>query len=205
MLPRMAPPAKVQAEIDLHASKYQASLNAYRNLLETSSVKTPYLLIALRTPADDVVELQVRQEDAYVIGFKGADGWYVFDDQAGGWGKPCGVKSSYTVLGKVGDVVYKDLESLGEFAAFKKGKTALDQRLCPILFVVTSEAARFATVATYFVGITNKLGPLAGGVNFEYLKNTYLNHWAKPPEDPTELNKVYTSVKKDILLPRYKS
>lgn len=200
----MAPPATVQAEVDLAPGKYQSSLGAYRTLLETASPKSPYLLIGLRTPSDGLVELQVRHEDAYVIGFKGADGWYVFDDQEGGWGKPCGVKSNYNQLGKVGTVTIKDLDKLGEFSQFKKGTSTLEKRLCAILFAVTSVGARFATVATYFTGITNQLPALQGGVDFEFLKNTYLNHWAKPPEPPTELNKVYHPVKSDILLPRYR-
>ena len=200
----MSPPAQAQAEINLAPSRYQSSLGSYRTLLETASPKSPYLLIALRTPSDVVVPLQVRHEDAYVIGFKGADGWYVFDDQQGGWGKPCGMKSNYNQLGKVGTVVHKDLDRLGEFSQFKKGSTALETRLCAILFAVTSEAARFATVATYFTGITNGLDALRGGVNFEYLKTTYFNNWAKPPEPQMEPGKVYHFSKNDILLARYR-
>ena len=200
----MPPPSSVQAAIVLSSSRYQSSLNAYRTLLENSPKSQPYLLVALHTPNDEVVELQIRLEDAYVIGFKGADGWYCFDDQKGGWGRTCGVSSSYTVLGKVGSIVFSDLNKLSEFSKFKKGSTALDKRLCAILFTVTSEAARFATVATYFMGIINQLGPLQGGVDFEYLKSTYLNNWTNPPEDPTALNTVYTPVKSDILVPRYR-
>ncbi len=157
-------------------------MGSYRTLLENPANKNPHLLIGLRTPDDAFVELQVRHEDAYVIGFKGADGWYVFDDQKDGWGKPCGVKSNYNQLGDVGTVVLKDLNRLGEFGQFRKGTSTLDKRLCAILFAVTSEAARFATVATYFTGITNGLDALKGGVNFEFLKHTYFNNWANPPE-----------------------
>jgi hypothetical protein len=200
----MAPPAAVQAEINLAPAKYQSSLGSYRTLLETASPKLPYLLIGVRTPAGVVVELQVRHEDAYVIGFKGADSWYVFDDQTGGWGKPCGVKSNYNQLGAVGTVVLKDLDRLAEFGQFKKGTTSLDKRLCAILFAVTSEAARFATVATYFTGMTNGLEALKGGFNFELLKTTYFNNWANPPEQQREPGKVYHFTTGEILVPRYR-
>jgi hypothetical protein len=200
----MAPPVQVQAEINLEQGKYQSSVSAYRTLLEDPANKNPHLLIGLRAPDNSVVELQVRHEDAYVIGFKGADGWYVFDDQKNGWGKPCGVKSNYNQLGEVGTVVLKDLNRLGELGQFKKGTSTLDKRLCAILFAVTSEAARFATVATYFTGMTNGLDALKGGVNFEYLKTTYFNNWANPPEQQMEVGKVYHFRKSDILVPRYR-
>jgi hypothetical protein len=209
MLPAMPPPAAVQAEIDLSPLKYQSSLQTYRSLLEAPSTKTPSLLIGLRTPKGDVVELQVRHEDAYVIGFKGADQWYGFDDQKGGWGPPCGVNSNYNQLGKVGNVRYDDLQALGDLAKYKKGSGALDKRLCAILFAVTSEAARSATVATYFTGLTNSVGTthaayLQGGVDFEFLRTTYFLNWANPPEVEMELGKVYHFSKNDTLVQRYR-
>ncbi len=211
MLPAMPPPSAVQAEIDLAPMKYQSSLQSYRNLLEAPSTKTPYLLIGLRTPKGNGLELQVRHEDAYVIGFKGAGGWYVFDDQKGGWGPPCGVNSNYNQLGKVGTIRYDDLEALGTLAEYKKGSGVLDKRLCAILFAVTSEAARSATVATYFTGLTNSVGTkhaadlqARGGPDFEHLRSTYFLNWAKPPEVEMEVGKVYHFSKNDTLVQRYR-
>jgi hypothetical protein len=199
-------PLAVQAVIDLNPRSYQSSMNAFRNLLENASPKVPFLLIAVRTPSAETVELQVRHENAYVIAFKGADGWYSFDGENGAWGTPCGTGSNYNELGAVGKIVYDDLKKLGELSRFKKG-ARLDKRLIAILIAVTSEAARFATVATYFTGLTNSVGTdhspyLQGGVDFEYLKNNYFNQWEKPPVNKMEPGKVYHFGTGEILLPR---
>ncbi len=188
----------VQAEIELLPSRYQATLNAFRRLVEGTS-KSPYVLAAVRTPADELLPIQVRHEDLYVIAFKGADSWYTFDDQQGGWGKSCGVGSNYAQLGTVGTVNYQDLVDLGELSRFQKG-VVLNKRLCAILFAVVSEASRFATVATYFTGITNQLLP--GGMNFEFMRSTYFNNWTKPPDDEMEPGKVYHYTRHDILVQR---
>jgi hypothetical protein len=188
----------VQTEIDLRPSRYQSSLNAFRNLLDGPG-KSPFLIVGLRTPNDEMLEVQVRREDIYVIAFKGADSWYTFDDQQDGMGKSCGVSSNYAQLGSVGNIVLQDLRDLGELGRFKKG-VLLNKRLLAVLFAVVSEATRFATAATYFTGITN--GILSGGMNFEYMRSTYFNNWTKPPGDEMEPGKVYHYRKTDILIPR---
>jgi hypothetical protein len=199
-------PDSVQTVIDLRPASYQSSMNAYRALLETTPKGTPFLVIGVRTPADEIVEVQIRRENLYVMAFKGADGWYFFDGEKGALGKACGTGSNYSELGKVGTVKYDDLKKLGDLGRFKKGEGALDRRLCAILIAVTSEAARFATVATYFTGLTNSVGTahspyLQGGVDFEHLKTSYFNQWDKPPEPKMEPGKVYHFVKGEILLP----
>jgi Ribosome inactivating protein len=196
----------VQAVIDLRPASYQSSMNAFRTLLETTPDSMPFLHVAVRTPANEMVELQIRSQNMYVVGFKGGDGWYCFDGEIGAWGKPCGTGSSYNDLGTVGNVVYDDLKKLGELSQFRKGKTSLNKRLCAILIAITSEAARFATVATYFTGLTNSVGTahspyLQGGVDFEHLKSTYFTQWKKPPNPKMEPGKIYHYVKGEILIP----
>lgn len=190
--------ATVQCEIDLRSGKYQSSLNGFRDLLD-SPAKSPFLFIAVRTPNDKLLEVQVRREDIYVVAFKGADCWYTFDDAKGGLGKSCGSGSNYAQLGTVGNVVLQDLRDLAELSEFKKG-VMLNRRLLAILFSVVSEATRFATVATYYTGITN--GILSAGMNFEYMKSTYFNNWTKPPDEDMEVGKVYHYTKADILVAR---
>jgi hypothetical protein len=122
---------------------------------------------------------------------------------------PAATGSNYNQLGHVGNVVYDDLNRLGELAQFRKGGASLDKRLCAILFAVTSEAARFATVATYFTGLTNSVGTahsqyLQGGVDFEYLRHNYFSRWANPPEHKMEPGEIYHFTKGEMLLPRYR-
>jgi hypothetical protein len=188
----------VQCEIDLRPGKYQSSLRGFRDLLD-SPAKGDYLFIAVHTPSDQLLEVQVRREDIYVVAFKGADGWYTFDDAKGGLGKSCGSGSNYAQLGTVGNVTLKDLRDLAELSGFQKGVT-LNKRLLAILFSVVSEATRFATAATYYVAITN--GILSTGMNFEYMKTTYFNNWTKPPDEERVPGKVYHYTKSDILVPR---
>lgn len=196
MPPKQAEPTQI--EIDLRPAKYQSSLNAFRNLMEAGG-KSHSVLISLRTPADEKLEVQVRREDLYVIAFKGADGWYNFDDQQDGLGKSCGIGSNYAQLGTVGNVVRQDLVSLAELGRFQKG-VAINKRLCAILFAVVSEATRFATAATYFTGMTNNILP--GGMNFEFMRTTYFNNWTKPPSGEMEVGKVYHYTKEGILFAR---
>jgi hypothetical protein len=196
----------IQAVVDLRPAAYQSSVNAFRTLLETPS-SAPLLFIGVRTPRGEMVELQMHHEDAYVAGFKGADGWYFFDGEKGPvLGQSCGTGSNYNQLGRVGRITYDDLNNLDRLSTFRKG-LVLDKRLCAIAIALTSEAARFATVATYFTGLTNSVGTaysayLQGGVDFEYLKSNYFNQWAKPPEVKMEPGKVYHFVRGEILLPR---
>jgi len=201
-------PATAQCIVDLRPRQYQTSVNALRALLEGSSSKVPFLRIAVRTPADEIVELQIRQENAYVVAFNGADGWYGFNGEDDAWGPPCGTGSNYNELGRVGTVTYDDLKRLGELARFRKGER-LDKRLIAILIAVTSEAVRFATVATYFTGLVNSVGTehspyLAGGVDFEYLKRSYFTQWEKPPEPVTEPGRLSHFTRGEILLPRHR-
>ncbi|HZP05697.1 MAG TPA: hypothetical protein VFB43_12425 [Terracidiphilus sp.] len=193
-------PGISEVAIDLRPSKYQSSLNSFRMLLDGPS-KSPYIQATVRTPSNKMLEVQVRRKDIYTIAFKGADSWYNFDDQQDGVGKSCGSGSNYSHLGTVGFVFLRDLEDLALLSEFKKG-VALEKRLCAILFAVVSEASRFATVATYFTGITNKV---ISEVNFEYLRSTYFNNWTKPPGDEREVGKLYHYTKSDILLARHRS
>ncbi len=187
-----------QCEIDLRPGRYQSSLNGFRNLLDSPATGA-HLFVGVRTPGDQLLEVQVRSEDIYVIAFKGEDSWYTFDDAKGGLGQSCGSGSNYAQLGTVGNVVLKDLRDLAELSGFTKG-VALNKRLLAVLFAVVSEASRFATAATYFTAITN--GILPSGMNFEYMKTTYFNNWTKPPDEKMVPGKVYHYTKSDILVPR---
>jgi hypothetical protein len=205
------PPTQVapQCVVDLRPRQYQASVTALRSLLDGSSPKVPFLRIGVRTPTDDLIELQLRQENAYVVAFKGADGWYGFNGETDAWGPSCGTGSNYNDLGTVGPVSYDDLKRLGELARFRKGAGALDKRLIAILIAVTSEAVRFATVATYFCGLVNSVGTdhspyLRRAVDFEYLKRSYFTQWEKPPEPLTQPGTISHFGRGEILLPRHR-
>lgn len=175
----MPPPPSPHVTVDLAPSKYQNSLSAYRMLLEARN--GDFLRLALSTPAGAVIGLQVRLSDSYIIAFHGASQWWGFDGEAGAWGPPVGTGCNYNNLGKVGDITLADLTAIGKLASFTKG-VELDKRLVAITIAITSEAARFATVATYFTGLTNSILPNQF-VNFEYLKSTYFIHWDKPGEN----------------------
>ena len=195
----------VLVTVDLMPMKYQSSINAFRVLLEEVSKKVPSFAIAVRTPIDEKIVLQVRRDDAYIVAFKGANGWYSFRGEMGAWGTPCGIGASYSELGMVGKITYDDLKKLGELTRFQPG-TPLDKRLVAIIAAVTSEAARFATVATYFTRLTNSVGTthspcLQGGVDFEHLKHNYFNKWEKPPEAGSEPGQLHHFTKGEILLP----
>ena len=69
---------------------YQASVNALRNLLEGGASKAPFMRLAVHTPEGEYVEVQLRREDIYIVGFKGADSWYSFAGEPGAWGQPSG-------------------------------------------------------------------------------------------------------------------
>lgn len=179
----MSVPTQAQATIDLRPGEYQSSLRIYRMLLDTSE-RTPFLRIGLRTPVDEVIEFQVRQEDGYIVGFKGAgDRWYGFDGEVGTWGRPCGVGVNYHSLGAVGTVTYDDLRRLGAIGRFIHGG-ALDRRLVAIAIGFIAEAARHTTVATYLIALTNSVGTAHAGwlpasVDFDYLRHTYFTKYAK--------------------------
>jgi hypothetical protein len=202
----MPPPSAAQATVDLNPSMYQSSLNFFRSLLETAHPSTKFLRIAVKTPAGDLVDLQVRTQNAYIVAFHGADDWYYFDGEKDAWGQPAGISSNYSHLGSVGNITYDDLKNLGELGRWSKG-SAINKRLVAITIAITAEASRFATVATYFTGLTNSVGTGYSGslmgmvVNFEHLKSTYFNSWQNPPVDPTTPGVVYTSVRRDIIMP----
>src|ERR1700743_1511551 len=159
------PPPVAQATIDLNEGKYQASMRVFRELIE--SAKSKIVIARVLTSADAQLFVQVRVADIYVIAFYGADGWYTFDDQQDGEGKPCGVGSNYAQLGYVGNIVRQDLISLERLAEFRKG-VAIQKRLLAVLFCVVSEATRLASTASYFTGISNGVVP---GMNFEHMWN----------------------------------
>jgi hypothetical protein len=192
--------------IDLNSGRYDSSLAIFRMHLNTVGRNVKFLSIAVRTPKLECVELRVRSSDAYVVAFHGTDSWYFFDDQPGVWGsKPCGIRSNYSSLGIVGTITYDDLKNLGKLSDFRKGKP-IEKRLIAILIAITSEAARFATVATYFVGLTNSVSTqfapylVRNRVDFEYLKHNYFRYWAKPPDEPMEVGITRHFAKGEILL-----
>jgi hypothetical protein len=199
-------PDAAELTVDLRPLKYQASVNALRSLLEGGSSKTPFMRVAVRTPADEFVEVQLRREDVYIVAFKGADSWYSFAGERGAWGQPSGTGANYNDLGRVGTISYDDLKRLGELSRFRKGER-LDKRLIAILIAVTSEAVRMATVATYFCGLANSVGTthspyLKGGVDFEYLRRQYFTQWENPPAPVTEPGQLSHTTPGEILLPR---
>lgn len=158
----------MQCEIDSRPGKYQPSLKGFRDLLDCPA-KGDYLIVAMHTLGDQLLEVQVRREDIYLIAFKEADSRYTFDDAKLGLGNSCGSGSNYAQLGTVGKVVLQDLGDLAKLSGFQKGVT-LNKRLLAVLFAVVSEVTRFATAATCFTAITNNILPT--GMNFKYRKTT---------------------------------
>lgn len=199
------PPTPIVTTIDLGPGRYQLSVDAFRMLLEADG--SEFLDVAVRTPKDDRVHLQVRRQNAYIVGFRGASGWWSFLEESGARGPSCGTGANYNDLGFVGKVTYDDLNALGDISRFAKG-ARLDKRLLAIIIALTSEAARFATVATHFTALTNSVGTqhsayMPKSVDFEYLKNTYFKQWEKPPRIEMEPGRVYHFVhpEGEILLP----
>lgn len=198
----MAIPDRSSLTVDLNPGCYQASIRAFRNLLEsTDGTKVKFFRISVRTPSNEYLDLQIRALNAYLVGFHGEDKWYSFDGESGGWGESCGTGSNYNDLGKVGRIGYDDLRGIAALAGYKKGRDKLDKRMIGILIALVCEAARFATVSTFFTGLTNAVGTEHSGalmtamgrssIDFEYLKTTYFTKWENPPSGPMEIGQVY--------------
>jgi hypothetical protein len=202
------PPVDIVNTVDLGPERYQASIKAFRLQLETPGAE--FFDIGVRTPKGETIQLQVRRQNAYIVGFKGATGWYSFTGEEGARGPSCGTGANYNDLGLVGKITYDDLNALAELGRFAKG-VPLNKRLIAIVIAMTSEAARFATVATYFVGLTNSVGTahsayLPKSVDFDYLRNTYFKQWENPPRIEMVPGRVYHYVRPEgeILLPHKK-
>lgn len=165
--------------VSLRRHEYQGTLNALRDQVEDQRVG--FLELELKLPnVNTPVHLQLRCSDAYVIGFRGRDDWYHFDDEKDGWGRSCGVGSNYNVLADVGQITVGSIDRLASLANFKAGD-ALDTKLIVIAAAVISESLRFATVATYFVGLFNgmyKEFQLNQVVPAASLKREYFLNWA---------------------------
>ncbi len=205
------PPSSASSTIDLRPGCYQSSINHFRDLVAiTDPAKVPFLRIAVRTPAGELVDLQIRVSDIYLIGFKGEDKWYCFEGETGAWGVSCGIGSNYNDLGTVGKMMPGDLNRIGELARFRRRRDELDKRIIAILIGLVSEAARFATVATFFTGLSNAGGGKHAGdlgtafalsaLDFETLKTRYFNQWQKPPQGAPEVGKLVHYTPQDILL-----
>jgi Ribosome inactivating protein len=164
--------------ISLQKHQYQSSLGALRNYLTNSRVG--FLDIEVTLPNGETsIHLQLRCSDVYVIGFKGADGWYHFDNEAGGWGSGCGVGSNYNVLANVQQMTVGSVNNLASLARFKAG-SPLDTKLIVTAAAVISESLRFATVTTYFTGLFNgfyKDFSLNQVVPSDQLKRKYFLNW----------------------------
>ena len=94
----MASATPAQAIIDLGPGRYQATLNGFRDLLMMKG--TPFLQAQLRTPQGQVVGLQFRTEDAYLLAFCGLGGaWYSVGHEKGALGKPSGIAKTITTSG----------------------------------------------------------------------------------------------------------
>lgn len=190
------------ATIDLGPAKY--NLQTFRMFLEAPGPE--FFDVGLRTPKGECIPLQIRHQDAYVVGFRGASEWYTFEGERAARGRSCGVGANYHDLGYVGKVTYDDLNAIGEINRFGRG-TRLNKRLVAISIAVTSEAARFYAVATYFTGLTNSVeGAYAQympkTVDFEHLRATYFKHWANPPKRADiQPGQVYHLTESSIALP----
>ena len=198
----MGIPDRSTLTVDLNPGRYQESIKAFRNLLEsTDGNRIPFFRISVRTPKDEYVDVQIRALNAYLVGFRGEDQWYSFDGETGGWGVSCGTGSNYNDLGHVGRISYDDLIAIGALARFRRRRNTLDKRIIAILIGLLSEGARFATVSTFFTGLTNAVGTEhssslmsafgSSAMDFEYLKANYFTKWENPPSTNLEPGKVY--------------
>ena len=164
--------------VSLRRHEYQGSLNALRNHIDGQ--RAGYLDVELKLPyVNTPVYLQLRCSDAYIIGFRGQDGWYHLDGEDGR-GANCGLGGNYNVLPDVGQITVGSVDNLASLASFKAGN-ALDGKLIVTAAAVVSEALRFATVATYFTGLFNgmyKEIQLNQLVPAGELKRQYFLNWA---------------------------
>jgi hypothetical protein len=165
--------------VSLRRHEYQSSLGALRNHL--TNLRTGHLDIELKLPGSDTpVHLQLRCSDAYVIGFKGLDGWYHFENEKGGWGSCCGIGSNYNVLASVEQMTVGSINNLVSLTKYKSGDR-LDTKLVVTAAAVISESLRFATVTTYFTGLFNGFYngfSLNQTVPTDELKKKYFLNWS---------------------------
>lgn len=165
--------------VSLRRHEYQGTLSALRNQIDGQRVG--YLDVGLKLPyVNTPVHLQLRCSDAYIIGFRGQDGWYHLDGEEGGWGTNCGLGGNYNVLPEVGQISVGSVDNLASLANFRSG-TMLDGKLIVIAAAVVSESVRHATVATYFTGLFNGMYQefqLNQIVPSGELKRRYFLNWA---------------------------
>ena len=194
----MGIPDRSTLTVDLNPGRYQESIKAFRNLLEsTDGNRIPFFRISVRTPKDEYVDVQIRALNAYLVGFRGEDQWYSFDGETGGWGVSCGTGSNYNELGHVGRISYGG--AIGARPIPKTPEHADGESRDPDW--PAFEGARFATVSTFFTGLTNAVGTEhssslmsafgSSAMDFEYLKTNYFTKWENPPSTNLEPGKVY--------------
>ncbi len=154
---------------------YQTDMNALRNHLDLGD-RAGQITVAFQPPGGrESVELMLRCFDAYIIGFKGTDGWYFLegDQPRKVTGKSAGVSGNYNHLGIVNSAGLSDFRQVSQLKEFQKGKT-LNQKLIVLAAAAVSEALRSATVATYMTALVNGC---IQSIPIEQLKQRYFLWW----------------------------
>ena len=158
---------------------YQQDLGRLREAIAGN--RAGHLVVLLYPPETAApVHLMLNRANAYLIGFrgrtaKGKDQWYFLKGAkpSGQAGKELGLGENYNQLPTVDAATLKGLKGLSKLGTFADGDV-LDGALITLAAAVVSEAARFATVTTYFVGLIN--GTLSE-VDVPRLCAKYFRNW----------------------------
>jgi hypothetical protein len=168
-----------EVTIRLEKLYYQKDLGDLREAI--SGKGAGQLVVKLYPPdAAKPVHLMLNRANAYLIGFrgktaKGKDQWYFLKNSqpTGVAGKELGLGENYNQLPMVESATRKGLAALSRLGEFVDGDV-LDGSLITLAAAVVSEAARFATVTTYFIGLIN--GTLSA-VDVPRLCAKYFRNW----------------------------
>ena len=161
-------------------TNYQRDIQTLRQHLEVGA-RTGQLIVEFQAPgAAETVELMMRCSDAYIIGFKGADGWnFLKDDKpVGADGHELSIEGNYNKLAAVNSASLASFRRIINLKAFKRGVKGapLDQEAIVLVAAAVSEAIRSAVVCTYMTALVN--GVLAI-VPMNTLKEKYFLRWAQ--------------------------
>ena len=165
-------------------ANYQRDIQTLRQYLDAGA-RSGQIVIEFEPPgAAGTVELMMRCSDAYIIGFKGADGWnYLKDDKPkGADGHELAIEGNYNKLTAVGPASLASFRRIMNLKTFKRGVKGapLDQQAIVLVAAAVSEAVRSATVNTYMTGLVNLA---IQEVPMDMLKEKYFLRWAEHCSD----------------------
>lgn len=153
-------------------TEYQPGMNRLRNHLDGAS--QGYVDVDVVPPGGTTVTVKIRNSDLYIVGFKGARGWYYLEANIAGEKGTEIAGSNYHDLASVTFVDVSMLAGIAELGSYAgSGQLPADKMV--VLIAAVSEALRFATVATYFTALLN--GHITA-VPLKTLREKYFRNWS---------------------------